>query len=74
MTGHKKLAKILETIRSGKSVYFYTMTRCTEVSPKTLARWEKKGLQLFKATEDHLYLASGKKFVCVDGCRITCDA
>ena len=54
---------ISTAIKSGRTVYVSTMTRCTAVSPATFARWEKAGTPLFKVAADgNLMMASGKTY------------
>jgi len=54
----------------GCTVLVATAARTTKVTPATAKRWERAGNQLFKATGSSLYMASGRSFVCIDGCAI----
>jgi hypothetical protein len=54
---------INESIKSGLTIYVATMTRCTAISPRTFAKWEKSGHKLFKILNDgSLAMASGKTY------------
>ena len=74
MTAQEKIDKILETVRAGKTVYITTYTRSTKIDQKALNRFEKAGAVLLKAHGDSMYMAAGKKFVCIDYCAITTEA
>lgn len=71
MTPQAKIAKIIETIESGKTVYISTALRVTPVTSKTLAKFRAAGYELFNADSKSTYMLSGKKYVCIDYCRIT---
>ncbi len=62
---------ILSALSQGRTVYISTCMRHTKVTPKTLASWNKSGYALFKVSGNNLMMASGRKFVCIDGCKIT---
>lgn len=70
MTAEEKIAKLLEYIRSGRTVWISTAWKCTEITPKTLAEWDKAGLTLLKAKGNSMYIAAGKRFECIDYCDI----
>lgn len=73
MTAAEKIAKMLEVIRSGRSIYIRTYTRAVKITKRDLARFEAGGHTLLKADDKSMYLASGKKFVCIDYCAITVE-
>lgn len=57
---------INNAITAGKTVYIATRLRVTELSPKTVAKFEAAGYKAYKMGKDGcLYLASGKSFVCI---------
>ena len=67
-----RIPAMIEALEAGKSVYLATCTRITEITPKTWQRWQAKGLKLLHADSNgHDYMASGKRFVCIDYCKIT---
>ena len=71
MNAQEKINKMVETIKSGKTLVFSTYLKNIAVSPKTLAKWDASGYQLFKASGDSVLMASGKRYDCIDGCKIT---
>lgn len=59
----KALSFIKDAIAAKKTVYISTMTRCTKVTPKTVAAFAKAGADLFKMGSDgSLLMAEGKRF------------
>lgn len=71
MTATEKLDRINELIGMGKTLIFSTYLKHAQVSPKAAATWKKNGWTMFKVSGNNLFMASGKKFVCIDGCKIT---
>jgi len=71
MTPSEKLSGIMDALESGRTVFISTHTHTTKVNLKALNKWRKAGYELFKASSKSLYMASGRKFVCIDYCRIT---
>jgi len=71
MTANEKITKIIETIESGRTVYFSTMLRHTPVNLRTLNKFRNAGYELFKANGDSIMMRNGKRWECVDGCKIT---
>jgi hypothetical protein len=66
----ERLEYITNALNAGKSVIFSTYLRHIKVTPKTVASWKKSGHTLFKVSGDRLMMASGKNFICIDGCVI----
>jgi len=66
-----KIDSMLAAIESGSVVYISTHTRSTKINKAALDRWTKAGLELLKASGESMYMASGRKFVCIDYCKIT---
>ena len=69
-TAAERLEYITNALNDGKSVIFSTYLRHIKVTPKTVATWKNSGYTLFKVSGDRLLMASGKNFVCIDGCTI----
>ena len=69
-TASERLEYITNALNAGKSVIFSTYLRHIKVTPKTVASWKKSGHTLFKISGDRLMMASGKNFICIDGCVI----
>ena len=65
-----RIPAILEALQAGKTVYLTTMLKSIKVDQKVMAKWAKAGYELFKATEKNDFIASGKHWVCIDGCNI----
>lgn len=65
-----RIPAILEAIQAGKTVYLTTMLKSIKVDQKVVAKWEKAGYPLFKATEKNDFMASGRNWLCIDGCNI----
>ncbi len=61
MTGYDRLEKVLEKVEAGYTVYFTTYTRSIPVNKKTLARFEKAGHALFKASKNQLWTKLQRK-------------
>lgn len=70
MTNAEKLEKIVEAIEAGKTVIFANYLTHTEVSPKTYRSFRDAGLDMFRATENHLLVNMGKRFESVNGCKV----
>ena len=73
MESKEKLSKIIEALESGKTLFFSTCLKHIKVTPKTYKKWQKSGYELFKADSKSVYIAEGKKFSCIDGCKITVE-
>lgn len=71
MNAEQKIAKILEVINSGKTIFVCTPLRATKITKKTIAQFEKIGRPVLKAKGDSMYMTSGNGYVCIDYCRIT---
>ena len=71
MNAAAKIEKIIETIESGKTVYFTTAMRSYPVNLKTLNKFRKAGYDLFKASGDNIMMMNGKGYICMDYCKIT---
>jgi hypothetical protein len=71
MSATDKMTKIIETIKSGRTLVFSTHLKHVQVSPKTLAKWEASGHNLFKVSGNSVFMARGKNYDCIDGCKIT---
>ncbi len=71
MNAVEKMNKIVDAIKSGKTLVFSTYIKCISISPKAFAKWEASGYPLFKVSGNSLMMASGKKYNCIDYCKIT---
>jgi hypothetical protein len=60
-----KAIEIINQINNGKTLYITTYLRSIKVDLKTLKRWEKSGVPLFKdgkAKEPGFYIGSGRHY------------
>ena len=71
MTASDKLARLLDVIQSGKTVYISTALRSTKVTAKDVAKFDRIGRPLFKADSKSLYMSVGKRYDCIDYCQFT---
>ena len=71
MTAQEKMAKILEVLQSGKTVYIQTALRVTKVSAKDAEKFAAINRPLFKADTKSLYISAGNRYDCIDFCKIT---
>lgn len=71
MTATDKLSKILETLKAGRTVYISTALRHIKVTARDVAKFDAIGRPLFKADATSLYISAGKRYDCIDFCRIT---
>ena len=73
MTAQEKLSAITESLANGGTVYVSNHLRHWEITPKAAAKWEAIGRPLFKVVANSLYMGSGKRYVCISYCAITCE-
>ena len=59
----KKLSKITATLEAGDKIVVSTYTRAT--------RFDKRHIDMFKATKTGLYIQSGNRWENADGCKFT---
>jgi hypothetical protein len=65
-TAADRLAEINAALAAGRTVFICTYTRATQITAKTAAKWAAAGTPLFKLIGESLYMASGRKFACID--------
>lgn len=68
-TWHKarrRVAAITAHLEAGRTVYISTYTRSIKCT--------KKHVDMFKAARNGAYIQSGKRWDCIDGCKITVQA
>ena len=68
-----KLEWINNAISSGRTVYVCTMTRSTKVRAKDVAKFDAIGRPLFKISGESLYMSFGKRYDCIDGCKLIAE-
>lgn len=69
MTPAEKVERLFTLLKEGKTLYISTTLRATRVTQKHVDKWEAAGRPLFKADGKSMYMASGKKYVCIDYCK-----
>lgn len=65
------LAWITNSLESGKTIYVSTATRITKVTPKIAQQFNAAGRPVFRASDKSLYMSVGRRYNCIDYCRIT---
>jgi hypothetical protein len=70
MTNAQKLEKIIEALNAGKTITFANHLTQIEISPKAYRGFLAAGVDLLRATDDHLLLNRGKRFDSVNGCKV----
>lgn len=71
MTPEKKLEWINERIAEGMTVYMATYTQVRSVKASTVRAFARADAELFKISGKSLYVARGRSWDCIDGCKIT---
>lgn len=71
MKASEKLEAIERALDSGRTIYVSTYTNHTKITPKSAAKWADAGMDLFKVSGNSLYMAAGKRFDCIDYCKIS---
>lgn len=67
----RKLEWIIEKLNTGFTVYVSTYLKSWEITKKTYDKFESLNFPLFKVNKDSIFMASGKKYVCIDYCKIS---
>lgn len=65
-SARKRLAFIRNNLAAGRDVYLCTYTKMTKFQPKHLADLDV----FFKATKSGLYVARGRNWDSIDGCKL----
>ncbi len=71
MTAQDKLNEIHKIIKQGYTVCFTTYLKQIQVNQKSVDSFRESGIELLKVKGESLFIANGKKYECVDGCKIT---
>ena len=66
MTPQQRHDKINELVNSGCTVMICTHLKAVQVDREAVRRFDEAGMPLFKVANGSLYMASGKKYVCID--------
>ena len=62
----RRVAAIVAHLEAGRTVYISTYTRSVKCT--------KKHAGMFKAARNGAYIQSGKRWDCIDGCKVTVQA
>lgn len=71
MNATEKLAKILEVLNAGKTVYIKNAMRTIKITRKDVDKFNAINRQLFKADAKSLYISAGNRYDCIDFCTVT---
>ena len=74
MNATDKLAKILEVLNAGKTIYIQTTLRTIKVTQKHVLKFAAINRPLFKADAKSLFISSGNRYDCIDFCKMTMSA
>jgi hypothetical protein len=74
MTAQEKVDRILAELKAGKTITAATHLKAIRFTQKHVDRFQAAGMPLLKASNDHIYIASGKKYVCATYCKWLVDA
>lgn len=69
LTAEQKLEKILEHLKLGRTIVISTYSKAGQVDQKSVDRFSKAGLPLFKVEGNSLFMARGKSYDCIDYCQ-----
>lgn len=73
ITADDKIKTILELLKSGKIVYISTPLKSYKITQKDVDKFDKTGKPLLKASEGSMFLAVGKRYVCINYCKFTVE-
>lgn len=65
-TAQEKLDAILDSLKSGKTVFICTHLRTTKVVQRNVDAFNKIERPLFKVSGKSLYMSVGKRYDCID--------
>lgn len=65
-TREARYAAITAALAAGKTVWVMTGRGAIEVTPKTAAKWDASGRPVFKFAKGSLFVASGRRYDCID--------
>jgi hypothetical protein len=65
------LSWITDALASNKTIYVDTANRITKITPKVAQQFDAAGRPVFRASDKSLYMSVGRRYDCIDYCRIT---
>lgn len=74
MTNEARLNAIIEAFQQNRILYVQTAYRTWKITAKTFAAFERTQTPLFKLSGASLYMRLGKRYDCIDYCRLTVAA
>jgi len=69
-TPAETLAWMLDALATGKTVRVATAWRVTDVTPKIAKKFADAGCPIFRASDKSIYMAAGRRYDCIDFCKI----
>lgn len=70
MNPDTKIEKLIALLEAGKTVYISSTWRSYPLTLKTLTKFRNAGYDLFKSDGNSVMMMVGKKYLCIDGCKI----
>ena len=69
-TAAETLAWMLDALATGKTVRVATAWRVTDITPKIAKKFADAGCPIFRASDKSIYMAVGRRYDCIDFCKI----
>lgn len=73
-TREERHVAITTAIAAGQTVFVMTARGAIKVTPKTAAKWDAAGRPVFKFSKGSLFVASGRRYDCIDFNHIQIEA
>lgn len=73
MTGLQKVEKIEAELDRGNVIYVSNYQRIWKITPKIHKKFKEQGHPVFKGVGNSVYMISGSKYLCCDGCKFTVE-
>ncbi|MFA6198968.1 MAG: hypothetical protein WC679_01015 [Bacteroidales bacterium] len=71
MTFQEKVDKLIKLLNENRTVYIQTIYRTIVVTKKTFDKFNNLNIELFKADNTGFYIRNGKRYDCLNGCKIS---
>ena len=69
-TPAETLTWMLDALATGKTVRVVTAWRVTDITPKIAKKFADAGRPVFRASDKSLYMSVGRRYDCIDFCKI----
>ena len=70
MNAAEKLTTLVEYIKAGRTVHINTGPRHLAINLRTFTKFEAIGRPVLKADAKSIYICTGKRYYCIDSCKI----